>query len=180
MKTNLEIEYKTLITQTEFERIQAAFPFAQAQVQTNVYFDTPEGALFDKKMMCRIRIIDNRYEFTLKIPQTDGVMEFEYQLDSLSLDHPAIRTYFESLNLDALLLKETTRSETHRQIYEDTYGEWCLDETNFSHHKDYEIEYELFEANKKAYPHYVSTLKSLNIVSKEAQPKYIRALSSSQ
>lgn len=180
MKTNLEIEFKTLITLYESQRIREAFPFSKPKKQINVYFDTLDHQLYKKKMMCRIRIVDARYEFTLKIPQDKGVMEFECTLDSLSLNDARLINYFNTLHINALEMIEIARSETLRSIYSDSYGDWCLDETTFSHHTDYEIEYELHKDNKKAYPHYRDTLNQLNIEYKNALPKYIRALNSSQ
>lgn len=180
MKTNLEIEYKSLINKKEYQRFLDYFEFSREIIQTNVYFDTPDSKLYNQKMMCRIRIIEGAFEFTLKVPQSDGVMEFEVNLDQLSLDHPAIKDHFCALGIDVLELSETCRSTTHRRIFVDEYGEWCLDDNAFNNHRDFEIEYELHEANEKAYPHFVDTLQLLNIEFKKADPKYIRALHSSQ
>ncbi len=180
MKTNLEIEYKSLINKTEYKKFLELFDFSREIIQTNVYFDTPDAKLYNLKMMCRIRIIEDVFEFTLKVPQSEGVMEFEVTLDELSLDHPAIKEHFSTLGINVNELNETCRSTTHRRIFIDKYGEWCLDDNAFNNHHDFEIEYELHEANEKAYPHFVDTLQLLNIKFKKAEPKYIRALHSSQ
>lgn len=178
MKTNLEIEYKTLISQTDAQSLLDHFDFGPFVEQTNVYFDTRDSKLFNQKMMCRIRMINDHYEFTLKIPQPDGVLEYEYRLKGMNFNHLAIHQLFEELDINTEDLYEITRSTTKRRVFSDEYGDWCLDETRFPNHSDFEIEYELHEANEKAYPHYVDTLRYLDIDYNKAEPKYIRALRS--
>lgn len=178
MKTNLEIEYKTLITLTDHQNIMNYFDFSEPTIQTNVYFDTENEDLLKLQMMCRVRVINDHFEFTLKVPQDDGVLEYELELNSLSLNDQRLLELFQKFDINAFNLNETTRSITSRRTFIDLYGEWCLDETQFECHKDYEIEYELHGSNEKAYPHFQDTLNRLNIEATKATPKYIRALNS--
>lgn len=180
MKTNLEIEYKTLLTIEEFTRIKKHFPFSEPFSQTNVYFDSKNRILFASGVMCRVRIIGENFEFTLKIPKEEGVLELELELDALDLNDHRVDEILRDYGIGSIDLKEIARSTTQRHTFDDEFGQWCLDYSKFSEGEDYEIEYELHKENKKAYPHYVDTLESLSIVPKKAEPKYIRALYSGQ
>lgn len=179
MNQHLEIEYKSMIEESTAKRLLDLFQFETPKKQTNHYFDTIDKQLFKLGIMCRIREIDNTYLFTLKIPQSDGVLEFETELDSLSLDNIQIINKMNEFGINTVEMLPVAKSVTHRSEYNDEYGMWCLDYSEFSNHNDIEIEYELHQANEKAYQHYVDTLKSLNIIIIKAKPKYIRALNSS-
>lgn len=175
MKHNLEIEYKTLLNEQNYLTLQDSWNFSDGEKQINVYLDTPDETLYKQSIMCRIRLTDT-VEFTLKIPQENGVIEKEMILDSFDLaDNEAISSLLLDYGVDAASLTEIARSTTLRKTFEDTYGTWCLDYTEFDHGSDYEVEYELFEDNPKAFEHYLNQLKSLGIEYKKSRPKYIRA-----
>lgn len=176
MKQHLEIEYKSILHRSSFEAFQRAWNFSDAKKQVNLYYDTKDNTLLNQKMMARIRLIDNTYEFTLKIPQTDGVLEHELVLDSLDLGQSeSLTDLFSTLGVAVDQLQEVAQSTTYRQTFADLYGTWCLDHSVFDAHEDYEIEYELFDANALAYDHFLDTLKTMNVNYEKARPKYIRA-----
>lgn len=177
MKQHLEIEYKSILTNQEYLKIDFLFKFDKIVEQTNVYYDF-DDILFNQNIMCRIRVLDDEYEFTLKIPQEKGVLEYEVNLNSLDIKDPKVIKILTPFIEQTDQLIEVGRSHTIRKIYSDEYGEWCLDESQFSHHKDYELEYELYEDHPLAYEHYVNKINELGIEIKEAKPKYIRALNS--
>ena len=179
MNQHLEIEYKSMIEESTAKRLLDFFPFEAPKKQINHYFDTIDKQLFKLGIMCRIREIENTYLFTLKIPQSDGVLEFEIELDSLSLDNILITEKMNEYDINTEKMLPIAKSITNRYEYSDEYGMWCLDYSEFSNHNDIEIEYELHQANEKAYQHYVDTLTDLNIIILKAKPKYIRALNSS-
>lgn len=178
MKPHLEIEYKTLLTEQEYLSLNTAFQYESINDQTNIYYDDTKRTLFNLGMMCRVRLLDDTFEFTLKIPQDTGVLEYEVMLDSLNLNDPQVEKILQPYISNLAELKEVGRSRTIRKIHSDIYGEWCLDENHFSHHDDYELEYELHEAHPKAYEHYLQKLRELNIEFKKAEPKYLRSLNS--
>lgn len=177
MKPHLEIEYKTLLTKEEYQELDTHFKFERIVQQTNVYYDS-NNDLYNQHMMCRIRILPDSYEFTLKVPQEEGVLEYEFEMESLDLKHPQVISTLSPYisNLDEL--QEVGRSETLRKISSDQYGEWCLDSNTFSFHQDYELEYELFQPHNLAYQHYLDNMEKLGIEYKPADPKYIRSLQS--
>lgn len=179
MKQHLEIEYKTQLTQEEFNHILNSFPFNDPKYQENTYYDTPEGSLFKQHSMCRIRTIGSTYEFTLKVPQEEGVLEYEVTLNEKSLMDERIIDFLNRKSIDVDAMEVIAFSNTVRYEYSDIYGVWCLDYTRFLNGSDFELEYELHEGNEKAYQHYLDTLKSLGIQFKASKPKYLRALNSS-
>lgn len=175
MKLNLEIEYKTLLDLESYERLQHAWNFSDGVKQVNIYLDTPDDALLKQKQMCRLRFTDI-IEFTLKTPQEDGVLEHEILLDSFDITtNESITNLLLDNNIDVYSLDEVARSYTMRQTFDDLYGTWCLDYTEYDHGVDYEIEYELFNYNADAFDHYVNKLKEMDIEYKKSRPKYIRA-----
>lgn len=177
MKPHLEIEYKTLLTHDEYQTLNTHFNFERIIEQTNIYFDADQ-ALFNKKMMCRVRILEGKFKFTLKIPQDEGVLEYEFDMPSLDLNHPKLVSILKPHIGNLKNLKEVGQSHTLRKIYSDDYGEWCLDYNAFSNHNDYELEYELFKPHPLAYDHYLTVIQDLKITYKPADPKYLRSINS--
>lgn len=177
MKLNLEIEFKTLLNEQEYNALRSALPFSIPKKQTNVYYDTPDESLFKQGIMCRTRETDS-IEFTLKVPQSNGVLEHEIDLsDRIKLCNETISNLLELYCVDCNLLRPVASSITIRQEYQDEFGTWCLDFTQFDHGSDYEVEYELFESSNYAEEHYINTLSMLGITAthKKPRPKYIRA-----
>lgn len=177
MTAHLEIEYKTLLTALEYLSLDEHFEFDEIKEQTNYYYDS-NNELLDKKMMCRIREVNGEYEFTLKVPQDIGVLEYEVILPEKNIHDEAALNILKPFISNPQDLKEVGYSSTLRKISKDEYGEWCLDYNEFSDHKDFELEYELYKAHPKAQDHYLKEIKKLSIELKHADPKYIRALES--
>ena len=67
MATNLEIEFKNMLTETEYDRLIQTFNIQEEQIwlQKNVYFDTKSHDLKQKGAALRIRVKNNTYELTL-------------------------------------------------------------------------------------------------------------------
>ena len=82
MQTNLEIEYKTLLSLSEFDQLGKRFSHVAPVRQTNHYFDTPDLKLRANKLSLRIRTFDDAAEMTLKIPQKVGNLEHNIALTS--------------------------------------------------------------------------------------------------
>lgn len=64
--THLEIEYKTLLTKDEFNRLNNQFSHVAPVTQTNYYFDSENFDMKANRMSLRIRTLPNRAEITLK------------------------------------------------------------------------------------------------------------------
>ncbi|HES5871282.1 TPA: CYTH domain-containing protein, partial [Streptococcus pyogenes] len=62
--TNLEIEYKTLLTKNEYNRLLFQMKHVTPVTQTNYYIDTKAFDLKANKMSLRIRTFANSAELT--------------------------------------------------------------------------------------------------------------------
>ena len=49
---HLEIEYKTLLTKDEYNRLAMLFSHVTPVTQTNYYIDTPQGDMKSKNCLC--------------------------------------------------------------------------------------------------------------------------------
>jgi uncharacterized protein YjbK len=125
--------------------------------------------------MCRIREVSDVYEFTLKTPGEGGHNEFECLLEQHDIHDPLILDFFAKRNiLPPFITLGSTK--THRSIFVDEYGEWCLDYNEFDNTFDYEVEYELIEYKSEAVERFTEVLKSCNIEYKQAKTKFERML----
>ncbi|PHK49847.1 CYTH domain-containing protein [Staphylococcus edaphicus] len=79
MATNNEIEFKQLLTQSQYQSIYTTyFQDIETFKQINYYIDTPHFDLKAHHSALRIRVKDNAYEMTLKIPAEVGLMEYNF------------------------------------------------------------------------------------------------------
>ena len=79
MSKNIELEYKTLLTQEQFQTIKSNYPFNEPFKQVNHYFDTSDKKLSKRKSPLRIREVNNQLILTLKTPNRIGVNEYEIE-----------------------------------------------------------------------------------------------------
>ncbi|NWK84398.1 CYTH domain-containing protein [Staphylococcus sp. GSSP0090] len=80
MATNNEIEFKQLLTQSQYQSIyQTYFQNINMFSQTNYYIDTPQFDLKAHHSALRIRVKDDYFEMTLKIPAKVGLMEYNFE-----------------------------------------------------------------------------------------------------
>lgn len=66
MKNHLEIEYKTLLTKSEYKRLLTDFSDVSPILQTNHYIDTPDLDMKNHRFSLRIRTFEDSAELTLK------------------------------------------------------------------------------------------------------------------
>lgn len=71
MAENLEIEFKTMLSQSEYQQLITHYQLTATdfKTQTNSYFDTPDFQLKAKNCGLRIRRYENLAEYTLKTQQ---------------------------------------------------------------------------------------------------------------
>lgn len=154
MNTNLEIEFKCLITKEQYESIkQDYFVAVDPIVQTNEYFVDSHHLLADNRYSLRVRHLANTYEFTLKKPQGFAKLELNEMLSEKTyqdlIDHRSfpsfILTELEAIGVQLTDLSIYTALTTTR--YQKPYldGELFLDFSQYSGVVDYEIEYEASE-----------------------------------
>ncbi|GHU43746.1 adenylate cyclase [Bacilli bacterium] len=191
MQTNLEIEYKTLLSLSEFDQLSKRFRHVTPVRQTNHYFDTPDLQLRGNKLSLRIRTFDDAAEMTLKIPQKVGNLEHNIALTSeeayailglkkLPQNGINIQSILELLKgyaIDLAAISVLGSLTTTRREYETTIGLMALDKNEYSGKVDYELELEVADApsGEKNFNHF---LKDNQIEYRYARSKVVRFLES--
>ena len=191
MKTNLEIEYKTLLSLSEFDQLSKRFNHIKPIRQTNHYIDTPDLQLRKNKLSLRIRTFSDAAEMTLKIPQRVGNMEHNLALTSQQaaailkadglLGHGALLQSMLDLldqytiNLDAIhTLGSLT---TTRREYQTPIGLMALDRNEYTNKVDYELELEVEDAGLGE-QNFTTFLTENKIEYRYARSKVVRFLES--
>lgn len=145
MYDNIERELKLLIDEKTYESIMKSYDFHIPIIQTNTYFDTENQDVKKQYGAVRIRTIQDKKIFTLKIKKDEYThYEFEKEIftnDIKEIDNPEILSWFDQYQIPKAL-HPTASFTTLRNVYEFENGELCLDKTTFKNHIDYEIEYE--------------------------------------
>jgi uncharacterized protein YjbK len=175
MKENLEIELKCLLSKEEYECLLEKMPFSSPKIQTNTYYDTIKGDLQERFWMCRIREVNDKFEFTLKTPGVGGLNEFELILKEHDIHDPMIVEFFARSNIFPPM-KALGTTTTYRRKFIDEYGEWCLDYNVFDGTFDYEVEYELFEYRPQAKQRFMEVLNSCKVEYTQANTKFERMM----
>lgn len=183
MPQEIEIEFKNLLTEAEFNNLYEVFNMKNVPEiqQVNHYFETKDFQLKQHGAALRIREKNGKYQSTLKQPQGEGLLEthdflteqeayswlqgyitlgpeISKQLQELGIS-PADLTYGGSL--------ETIRRE---QSYNDTII--VLDISKYSDITDYELE---LEAQSYAHgEHVFSTILTENGIVKRKTPNKIQ------
>src|SRR5690625_46971 len=89
MSQEIEIEFKSLLTEEEYHRLLHFYGGDQPtpHSQTNYYADTPDFMLKDHGSALRVRRVDNQTnECTLKTPHNNHLMETTFPLDDASAE----------------------------------------------------------------------------------------------
>lgn len=159
MATNNEIEFKQILTKDLYDKIfNTYFKNEKPFSQTNYYIDTKGFKLRGHRSALRIRVKDNSYEMTLKVPAEVGLMEYNHPTnvklkmnDTLSNSKlpDDIRNIIEgqfNVSEDELIILgdlTTLRVETHYQN-----ELLVLDKSEYLNKVDYELEFEVDSYNE--------------------------------
>lgn len=155
--TNLEIEYKTLLTKDEYNRLLAKMSHIQPVTQTNYYIDTPNFDLKKHKMSLRIRTLADKAEMTLKVPEEVGNREYNVSLSNkqakflikdFSLTVSPIKEIIDALDIEQDQLACFGHLTTVRRETDTSIGKIALDYNQYANIKDYELELEVDQAEK--------------------------------
>ncbi|WP_426428965.1 CYTH domain-containing protein [Staphylococcus equorum] len=153
MATNNEIEFKQLLSQSQYQSIyNKYFPEMQPFSQTNYYIDTEQFDLRSHKSALRIRVKDGYYEMTLKVPAEVGLMEYNFEThvipelnkELVANDLPLeITEQLNKMNVDVnqlVILGALTTSRLEKEIQGNLL---VLDKSDYLNYQDYELEYEV-------------------------------------
>lgn len=152
MIKNLEIEVKYIIGKEEYYKLLNHFNLNidDRFVQLNEYFDTEQKSLMAQKMMLRIRSKKVGHKLTLKVPEGEGLMEY-----NIPIPYEKYLYIKQTGHITSLPIKETEfvkigELTTHRIKTPYLEGELFLDENHYNNTIDYEIEYEVFKDIEEA------------------------------
>lgn len=82
MAQEIEIEFKVLLSEDQYERLATSLPFPKVPVtQINHYFETDDFALRSQKSALRIREKRGKYFLTLKELHEEGILETHDELN---------------------------------------------------------------------------------------------------
>jgi uncharacterized protein YjbK len=167
MSTNIEIEAKILVTESEFYKLKTMLQITDdlKVVQTNYYIDDAKGSLRQYGFALRIRHLKDTFTLTLKSPMAEGTLEknqpiskLHYQAfkDQGTFPPGLIQDFLEMFGFQTNLLKIITFLTTER--YETTFQgrHVCLDKNQYHGLTDYEV-----ESEESSLKHAADTLISL-------------------
>ena len=180
MNTNIEKEYKILVSEDAFHMIEAQYNNLQYHKQVNTYYDTLDKKIESVRGAMRIREIHNSYIFTMKLLRGDDLYEYECPVSENS------SAVFDTLEIKELLHEhgihgpfyETASLTTWRAIVENDDAELCFDKNTYDGKKDFEIEYE-YKREHDGLTAFQEILKPANLIyEKNCISKIQRALHS--
>ncbi|MGL4643212.1 MAG: CYTH domain-containing protein [Vagococcus fluvialis] len=161
MAKELEIEYKNLLTKLEYQNLLETTNLTKENIheQTNIYFDTKNGILKEKRQGLRIRLLPQKIEFTLKVPQKNSYTYLEitdilnaFDLDKsleeqIDLSKSEVLNYLANENILVTDLKEIgslTTKRAEKKLDQNTL--LVLDESHYYGVTDYELEMEVLDS----------------------------------
>ncbi len=178
MKQNVEIEYKLMINESQYNGLVANFP-GETISQTNFYFDNPDHQLRKRHISCRIRTFADEAELTFKIPKKKGKDEvtFEHIDAETAFTRSDVAFFMARMGILSPLLHQGTL-HTIRTTYKLNYGLLCIDKNNYNGLLDYEVEYEVFKNLKKGLNEFKDILAFFGLTyTKNCDSKIKRCLS---
>ena len=141
----LETEYKSLLTEAEYNKIAAHFDWNEIKEQTNHYYGDNDKLLAKNRVMFRIRVKDGKSVIQVKLHKNANsplqiCEELEYPVDGVpdAITDGERYTGIKTGELKKLGCSVTLR---HSKMW-DGKTEICLDKTEYLGITDYEIEIE--------------------------------------
>lgn len=169
MSKELEIEFKNLLTEDEYQNLLERFgrSTADAKTQINHYFDTADFQLRKQHSALRIRQKGSTYECTLKIPATNGYYEITDKLQeqqaqqifkNYAFPAPEVAEALQELGISPDLLHLLGSLTTHRIEFPYQSGLLVLDHSEYMGTADYELEYEVadFDEGKQRFERFLA------------------------
>lgn len=195
MKNELEIEYKNLLTENEYQKIlENEFLNVNTRtnydkiIQVNHYFDTKNHSLKKQGSALRIRRSNDQNELTFKVPKDDFLMETNFSLgkqkteailDKKKFSLNTITNEKVTLNLDNInketIFEHFNSFKNLRYEKKASKNLLVLDQTTFQNGRiNYELEVE-GENPIDAKDYFDSILAKYSIPFRESSPKIARA-----
>ena len=174
----LETEYKSLLTEEEYNKIACHYSWDWIKEQTNHYYSDDESILARNRVMFRVRVKDDRSVIQVKLHKNVNsplqiCEELEYPADGVPevIEDGEKYTGIKTGTLKNLGSTVTLR---HSKMW-DSRTEICLDKTEYLGITDYEIEIEY--TGEKIPEELLAELTALGVEFKEnSVGKYTRFL----
>ena len=184
MSSELEIEFKNLVTLKEFTKMIDEFNIQKEDIvkQKNYYFDTPEFDIKNISCALRIRKKKGEYELTLKQPVKDGNWETNENLEEQAalqmietghLPDGEVKNKLKELNIDFDTLSCFGSLTTKRAEIDYLEGLLVFDNSSYLNKEDYEIEYEVTD-KKKGEENFQKLMENFQIPLRLTENKIIR------
>lgn len=157
MTQEVEIEFKSMLTKEEYERLLVAYDLTdEVNWQANDYFDTPTFELKSHGAALRIREKKQGQVLTLKQPHDVGLLETHAAISEEEAENLFKYGIIHDNQMKAALgpfnltgpLEHLGRLETKRAEIETPEGLLVLDESHYLEIYDYEIEFEVTDETK--------------------------------
>ena len=181
MQKGIEVEFKTLLSQQEYERLMEKFKGNRIDVQTNHYFETARFSLKAIDASLRVRERDT-LELTLKRKKGYNIHELSMPITQEQLEEiretgkipdEAFNEEVVHLIGDQKLINFLSLS-TVRMFFAYKNGVLFIDKSEYLGICDYELEYEAksYHAGKQEF---ISIISELGIKYKRSEKKVKRA-----
>jgi uncharacterized protein YjbK len=181
---SLEIEFKNLLTQLEYEKIKSYFSLNESMFfhQENHYFDTSNFSLKEKHSALRIRKKGDYFELTLKQPVSEGLLETNQilteteangALEHHSLPKGQVTELLTNLNINPDDIHFFGTLTTRRAEWEYKEGLLVLDFSSYLNTNDYELEYEVLN-REVGHKTFIDLLSTLQIPLRQTESKIMR------
>ena len=184
MDQHIEIEYKNLLTKQDFERLQQFFKIESNQffTQQNHYFDTKDFDLKSQASALRIREKNETFELTLKQPAAEGKLESNQMITKQEASAflkdgqfpaGAVQVIIKQAGLNPLQFTCFGTLRTDRAEISYRGGLIVLDHSYYGGKEDYELEYEVEDA-QAGQKIFMELLETLNIPLQKTENKVKR------
>ena len=161
MSTEIEIEFKNLLTVKEYEHLKKTFKKYHHKhvTQTNYYFETPQWHLKNNGGALRVRTIASHHTVTLKLPNPSGpgLLEVHENISEEDLNRwkedkillpKKIIGYLKPLGINQENLQFGGALKTIRDEYHYRDSLVVLDHSFYHHSEDFELELETTNEQK--------------------------------
>lgn len=153
MDQEIEIEFKNLLTEKEYQQVYHYLPFKSVELmeQTNYYFETDDMKLKQHGAALRIRYKNGKCTLTLKEPHKEGLLETHETLteeeanlwiQNKMIEKPHVSKQLQGLgvSIDSLQYLGSLTTRRKEVNYEGTTV--VLDHSLYYDQEDYELEVE--------------------------------------
>lgn len=136
-KPHIEKEYKMMIDEEIYNNLLIDLDLRPFK-QVNYYY-----SCFSKEYAARIRFVDEKYIFTLKVKGDGYKYEYEVEIPDNSINHKEVKDILNKFNIEKI--EYLGSMTTYRATKDYKYGQLCVDKSEYINTVDYEIEFELFD-----------------------------------